>query len=167
MTSKAKVGGVMSKVFLGIDCGLDGALAAFNPIKGELTVIDMPTTEVLRNGKQKREVSAPLVAAAIRRLEPDVAMVERVNAMPKQGVSSVFSFGRSAGIIEGALGGLFIPFTLITPQSWQKAMKVRDGKDGSRARAAELMPAYAGLFEKKNAHGRSDAALIAYYLATM
>ena len=157
----------MGKIFLGIDCGLDGALAAFNPIKGELRIIPMPTAQVLRNGKQKREVSAPLVAAAIRSIEPDVAMVERVNAMPRQGVSSVFSFGRSAGIIEGALAGCLIPYTLVTPQTWQKALRVRDGKDGARARAAELFPAYAHEFARKNTDGAADAALISYYIATL
>jgi crossover junction endodeoxyribonuclease RuvC len=58
------------------------------------------------------------------------------------------------------------PLTLVAPQLWQKAVGLRDGKDGSRLRAMELFPAYAELFRLKKAHGRSDAALIAWYGAT-
>jgi crossover junction endodeoxyribonuclease RuvC len=83
--------------------------------------------------------------------------------MAGQGVSSVFSFGRSAGIIEGVLAAFDIPTTLVTPQAWQKAMAVRDGKDGSRERAMQLFPASAELFQRKKDDGRSDAALIAKY----
>ena len=150
----------------GIDVGLTGAIAVFDTVAGSLKVIDMPAATVLRNGKQKAEVSAPLLAAELRKHDIDVVMIERVNAMAKQGVSSVFSFGRSAGIVEGVLAGLLIPFNHVTPQAWQKAMNVRDGKDGSRSRAAELFPAYADFFARKKDNGRSDAALIAYYLAT-
>lgn len=150
----------------GIDPGLTGAVSIFDTVAGSLIIIDMPTATILRNGKQKAEVSAPLLASELRNHAIDVAMIERVNAMTKQGVSSVFSFGKSAGIVEGVLAGLMVPFNHVTPQAWQKAMGVRDGKDGSRQRAAELFPAYAHLFARKKDNGRSDAALIAYFLAT-
>jgi crossover junction endodeoxyribonuclease RuvC len=85
--------------------------------------------------------------------------------MRGQGVTSVFSFGRSAGIVEGVVSWMQVPTTMVAPQVWQKALNVRDGKDGSRLRAMELFPAYSELFRLKKAHGRSDAALIAYYAA--
>lgn len=148
---------------LGIDPGLSGALAFFDPRTNELIVEDMPTVEVRRNNKLKREVSAQLVANIIVRRHVEAAFLERVNAMAGQGVTSVFSFGRSAGIMEGVLAAFDIPTTLVTPQSWQKAMNVRDGKDGSRERAMQLFPANAELFQRKKDDGRSDATLIAVY----
>ena len=154
-------------IFIGIDPGLNGAIAFFDIAKGHLSVIDMPVVEMLRGGKKKREVSAQMLAQIIRLAErPCTAMFERVNAMPGQGVTSVFSFGRSSGIVEGVLAALAIPMHIITPQVWQKAASVRGGKDGALQRATELFPAYAGLFARKKDDGRADAACMAWYAAT-
>lgn len=153
-------------IFIGIDPGLDGAIAFFDVEKGHLSVVDMPVVEVLRNGRKKREVNAQMLANVMRQTDGGTAVMERVNAMPGQGVSSVFSFGRSAGLVEGVLAGMQIPLTIVTPQTWQKAANVRGGKDGSRQRAAELFPAYAGLFSRKKDDGRADAACMAWYAAT-
>jgi len=92
---------------------------------------------------------------------------ERVNAMAGQGVTSVFSFGRSSGILEGVLAAFGIPTILTPPQTWIKATNVRGGKDGSRERAMQLFPDQAGLFARKKDDGRSDAALMAYYASTI
>ena len=154
-------------IFIGIDPGLNGAIAFFDTGRGHLSVVDMPVVEVLRGGKKKREVSAQMLAQIIRLAErPCTAVFERVNAMPGQGVTSVFSFGRSSGIVEGVLAALAIPAHIITPQVWQKAASVRGGKDGARQRATELFPAYAGLFARKKDDGRADAACMAWYAAT-
>jgi crossover junction endodeoxyribonuclease RuvC len=154
-------------IFIGIDPGLNGAVAFFDPEKGHLSVVDMPVVEMIRNGKKKREVSAQMLAQIIRVVEwPCYAVLERVNAMPGQGVTSVFSFGRSAGIVEGVLAALTVPTHIVTPVTWQKAAAVRGGKDGARQRATELFPAYAGLFSRKKDDGRADAACMAWYAAT-
>ena len=153
-------------MILGVDPGASGALAFFNPTTGILDVIDMPTVEIARNGKTKREISPALLAEAIAQKQVTVAYVERVGAMPGQGVSSMFQFGRGLGIVEGVLAGLSIPISYTTPQGWQKAAGVRGGKDGSRSRAVELFPRYAGLFARKKDDGRADAALIAWVGAT-
>jgi len=150
-------------IVLGIDPGLSGALAFLNTDTGMIEIEDMPTVTVMRNRKEKREVSAQLVSAIVIKRHVQAAFLEKVNAMAGQGVSSVFSFGRSAGIIEGVLAAYDIPTTLVTPQAWQKAMGVRDGKDGSRERAMQLFPASAELFQRKKDDGRSDASLIAKY----
>jgi crossover junction endodeoxyribonuclease RuvC len=150
-------------IILGIDPGLSGAMVFLNTADNTIAVEDMPIVEVKRNNKLKREVSPQLVAAMIIKRHVDAAFLEKVNAMAGQGVSSVFSFGRSAGIMEGVLAAFDIPTTLVTPQAWQKAMNVRDGKDGSRERAMQLFPASAELFQRKKDDGRSDAALIAKY----
>ena len=127
----------------------------------------MPALELVRNGKTKREVSAQALANLLAGTTIKAAFVERVNAMPGQGVTSVFSFGRSTGIVEGILAAYDIPTTLVTPQAWQKAVGQRAGKDGSRERAMQLFPAQVGLFQRKKDDGRSDAALIAYYGAKL
>ena len=155
-------------ITVGIDPGLSGAIAFFDRDAGTLQVFDMPTVEITRNGKKKNEVAAQALALMFRPFV-DCQMsiyLERVNAMKGQGVTSVFSFGRSTGIVEGVVSWLSSPLTLVAPQLWQKAVGLRDGKDGSRLRAMELFPAYAELFRLKKAHGRSDAALIAWYGAT-
>lgn len=148
---------------LGIDPGASGGIAFFSMQRGLLSIFDMPTVEVKRGGKNKREVSAAMLNAIIGARDIDAAFVEKVGAMPGQGVSSMFQFGRSVGMIEGVLAALEIPTNYVTPQSWQKAVGARGGKDASRARAAELFPAYAANFSRKKDDGRADAALIAWY----
>ena len=150
-------------IILGIDPGLSGALALYNTSDQTVEVFDMPVLELVRNGKKKGEVSAQALANLLAGRGIKAAFLERVNAMPGQGVTSVFSFGRSTGIVEGILAAYDIPTTLVTPQAWQKAVGQRAGKDGSRERAMQLFPAQADLFQRKKDDGRSDAALIAYY----
>jgi crossover junction endodeoxyribonuclease RuvC len=150
-------------IILGVDPGLSGALAIYNTSEGTVDIIDMPVLEIVRNGKKKREVSAQALANQLVGRNITAAFIERVNAMSGQGVTSVFSFGRSSGIVEGVLAAYDIPTTLVTPQTWQKAVGQRAGKDGSRERAMQLFPAQADLFGRKKDDGRSDAVLIAYY----
>lgn len=152
-------------MILGIDPGASGALAFFDPDAGTLDVIDMPTVEIKRNAKAKREISPQMLAALIRARAPHLAIVERVGAMPGQGVSSMFQFGRGVGMIEGVLAALQIQTDYTSPQAWQKAVALRGGKDGARARAAEIFPAYAHLFTRKKDDGRADAALISWFAA--
>ena len=153
-------------LILGIDPGLSGALAFLDTTTDAAVIMDMPTVEVVRNGKTKREVSAALIADLVAGKGVVQAFVERVSAMPGQGVSSMFSFGRSVGVLEGVLAAYEIPMTLVTPQAWMKAMSVRAGKDGSRERAMQLFPQYADQFARKKDNGRSDAVLIAKYGAS-
>ena len=154
-------------IFIGIDPGLNGAIAFLDTEKGHLSVLDMPVLELIRNGKAKREVSAHGLASVFTLAENvSHAVLERVGAMPGQGVTSVFSFGRSVGLVEGVLAARGITASIVTPQAWQKAAGVRGGKDGSRQRAMELFPNYAGLFARKKDDGRADAACMAWYAAT-
>jgi crossover junction endodeoxyribonuclease RuvC len=152
----------MTKRTLGIDVGLNGAIALV--VDGELiSVVDMPTVTLDRNGKAKRQVSVPELVQIVKDFDPTDAFVEKVFAMAGQGVTSVFSFGRSLGVVEGVLTTMKIKTTLITPQTWQKGIAVTGGKDGSRARAMELFPEQTALFKRVKDDGRSDAALIALW----
>ena len=161
-------------IIIGIDPGLSGAIVCRHMNQdgtpGRAHIHDMPTVEVQRNGKNKREVNPAMLANLLRgKSASDMrlhAFVERVGAMPGQGVSSVFSFGRSVGVVEGVLAALDIPMTIVPPKTWQKSVNARDGKDGNRLRAMELFPHDAAMFERKKDDGRADAALIAYYGCT-
>jgi crossover junction endodeoxyribonuclease RuvC len=150
----------MSRV-LGIDPGLGGALALWDNDLEALYVWDMPV-HVIKVGKSsKRVLNEGALASIVRTAAPDHAVCEWVHAMPKQGVTSVFTFGVAFGVVRGVLAALHIPVTYITPQSWQRAMKVPQGKDGSRQRASQLLPKYADRFVRSRDNGRSDATLIA------
>jgi len=147
---------------LGIDVGLNGAIAIVSD--GQLVELhDMPTVSLERNNKTKRMVNAAELARLIRQGKPDCAYLERLNAMPGQGVSSMFSMGQSLGVVLGILAALDIPTTTIPPRTWQKALDVPQGKDGSRYRASQLFPAHADKFARVKDDGRSDATLIAAY----
>lgn len=150
--------------YIGIDPGLSGAIAVLNGTDS-LIVIDMPTMTVERNGKAKRQVSATELAQLLGDAKSDDChvFVERVSAMAGQGVTSVFSFGRSFGMIEGILAALRMPVTYVAPATWVKGVKRGTGKDASRQRAMELFPANQADFKRVKDDGRSDAALIAYW----
>lgn len=152
---------------MGVDPGASGALVILDTDDRSIVVIDMPTTKVKRGPRTVNQVDAVALSHALRLhvTEDMTALVEKVHSMPGQGVASTFSFGRAAGVLEGVLAALDIPFSLIPPQTWTKAMRLFGGKDGSRARAQELFPDQAHLFARKKDDGRADAALIACYAA--
>jgi crossover junction endodeoxyribonuclease RuvC len=153
----------MSKYSIGIDPGLSGAIAIIST--ESLKIFDMPTMTVERNGKAKRQVSASELAEMLYLYSGRDCHVycERVSAMAGQGVTSVFSFGRSFGMIEGILAAFKMPVTFVPPATWVKAIGRGQGKDASRARAMELFPSDQDQFKRVKDDGRADAALIAYW----
>jgi crossover junction endodeoxyribonuclease RuvC len=153
----------MSKYSIGIDPGLSGAIAIIST--ESLKIFDMPTMTVERNGKAKRQVSASELAEMLYLYSGRDCHVycERVSAMAGQGVTSVFSFGRSFGMIEGILAAFKMPVTFVPPATWVKAIGRGQGKDASRARAMELFPSDQDQFKRVKDDGRADAALIAHW----
>jgi len=146
-------------IVMAIDPGLSGALAVF--IDDVLIdVVDMPTHELSRNGKAKRQIAAADLAGIFTQHDPRHVIVEKVSAMPGQGVTSMFSFGRSLGIIEGIIAAYNIPVTYVTPGVWTKGIGRGAGKDASRARACELYPAHQKQFARVKDDGRADAGRI-------
>lgn len=152
--------------FIGFDPGLKGAFAVIDK-KGDIVqVFDMPTVEVQVGGSLKNKVAPAAIVAELELFchrDRCFAIVESVGARPGQGVTSMFNFGRSLGVIEGVLAGLKIPSRVVHPQNWTKAMRVTPGKGGSRQRAMEQWPAHAALFTRVKDDGRADSALIALY----
>ena len=160
---------------IGIDLGLDGAIA-FLIVDGQshddpqrnrmLEIHDMPTLEIVRGKRRKRELDLAALTRIIdeRQLfQAAEVWMEKTGAMPGQGVTSMFSFGRSTGQVEGVLAALQMPVNYVHPRTWKKALGVPAGKDAARLRASQLLPAYAHLWPLKKHHGRADAALIALY----
>lgn len=150
---------------IGFDPGLDGAFTVLDS-KGQIVqVFDMPTVEVKVGSSMKRKVSPQAIVSELQLFtsEPCFAVVESVSARPGQGVTSMFGFGRSLGVLEGVLAGLMIPYQLVPPQTWSKSMKLAPGKGASRQRAMELWPSQAGQFKRVKDDGRADSALIALF----
>lgn len=150
-------------IYVGVDPGLKGAVAFLAP-DGRLSVVRMPLQT--RNGKG--EVDPRQLTHAIRDTlqalgptTPVEAAIERVHAMPKQGVTSSFSFGRSLGVVEGVLAALGMPVQFVTADAWKRALRVPSDKAGARLRASETFPAYAPLFARPADDGPAEAALIA------
>jgi crossover junction endodeoxyribonuclease RuvC len=154
----------MTGLILGVDPGLSGALAFYGPADYTLRIVDIPTHTLKRNGKEKREVDIYELARLIDEAGSIArAFIEQVGAMPGQGVSSVFSFGKTYGQIIGVLAANFIPMEFVTPQTWKKGLKVPAAKDGSRARASQLLPHNAAIWSRAKDDGRAEAAMIALW----
>lgn len=145
---------------LGIDIGVQGAVAVLDQSGALLEIHDMPT---LQDGPAgRRAVDAPLLASIIFASHADQAFVESVNARPGEGPTGAFAFGRARGVIEGTLAAAGIPITFLTPPSWKRAVGIAFGsKDASRAEAIRRWPAQAACFARVKDDGRAEAALIA------
>lgn len=145
---------------LGIDPGVTGALALLDNGIDVLLVRDMPTLP----GTKRKLVLSPIgVFELIEAFEPDVAFLERVHAMSKQGVTSSFNFGVSYGIVQGALGSCHVPYHFVTPQEWKHHFRMGADKNAARATASRLYPKHATTFSRRKDHGRAEAVLLAHY----
>lgn len=147
---------------IGIDPGASGAIVVLGAGNEFIAALNMPTITV---GSKKRCNGAAIVAfldAHVPNRSAAHAYLEQVNAMPGQGVSSMFSFGHSAGVVEGLMQGLGIAYTLVTPQKWKKlAGLIGQDKDASRTRAIQLYPGLRELDTKARGQAVADALLIA------
>jgi crossover junction endodeoxyribonuclease RuvC len=147
---------------LGVDPGIHGGCAIVMVHDGAKPdvedIIDIPTVGI----KAKERVDVLALRNWIQQHRPDHAVIERAQAMPKQGASSGFKYGRSVGSIEAVISCCEIPLTIIEPAAWKKFHQLRGGeKEASRQRALMLFPAAHALLARKKDHGRGEAALIA------
>ena len=152
------------KVF-GIDPGLNGAIAILQD-KKVLSIIDMP---VMADGKKnKRQLNNAQLAEILRKhiSEDDEisVVVEQVNAMPGQGVTSMFNFGQSYGVIKGICSAMQLPIHFVRPAKWKKYFNlINTSKDASRSRAIEIFPKISDNLKRKKDSNKADAILIASY----
>ena len=145
---------------IGIDPGISGAIAILNDTFELVECYDMP---IMASSNSKNQVNSAALANLIKKHGYTMtAYLERVSAMPGQGVSSMFSFGTSYGIVQGVLAALGIPVVLVTPQAWKKRAGLT-GKDKDLARTLAIRLYPGGDLSRKKDIGRADAILIARF----
>jgi crossover junction endodeoxyribonuclease RuvC len=149
--------------WVGIDPGFTGALAIIARDGGKVEFYDMP---VLILGK-KKELNRPMLRDMMYPWHKGGAIVaiERAQAMPKQGVISVFNYAHGYGILMGMLSAFAIPHFIVPPSEWKKKMLagLPRGKDTARFQAMNLFPSVAEHLNLKKHHGRAEALLLAEY----
>jgi crossover junction endodeoxyribonuclease RuvC len=146
---------------LGIDIGVNGALALLDD---DGTLVDVFDTPTLHDGPKNRQtINAPLFAELVYRTHATRAFVERVGPRPKEGAVGAFAFGDCKGVVRGVLAAAAIPCVFITPVQWKRVVGVppgKDMKDAARSNAINRWPAKAELFKRKKDADRAEAALI-------
>jgi crossover junction endodeoxyribonuclease RuvC len=154
-------------LIIGIDPGISGSICFFEDGK-ILDVIEMPTMN--EGKKNKRQVNGAQIyneiTDRINKLQKqDVrVVVEQVSAMPGQGVTSMFNFGQSFGIIKGICSAMQLPLYFVRPAKWKKYFNlIKSEKDASRTRAIEIFPYFSSKLSKKKDSNKADAILIASF----
>jgi len=154
-------------LIIGIDPGISGSICFFQNGK-ILDVIEMPTMN--EGKKNKKQVNgAQIYNEILKRINnnqnEDVrVVVEQVSAMPGQGVTSMFNFGQSFGIIKGICSAMQLSVYFVRPAKWKKYYNlINSEKDASRTRAIEIFPYFSSQLSKKKDSNKADAILIASF----
>ena len=154
-------------LIIGIDPGISGSICFFEDGK-ILDVLEMPT---MTDGKKnKRQVNGSQIYNEIKKKidvvsEEDIRVViEHVTAMPGQGVTSMFNFGQSFGILKGICSAMRLPMYFVRPAKWKKYFNlINSEKDASRTRAIEIFPYFSSQLSKRKDNNKADAILIASF----
>ena len=154
-------------LIIGIDPGISGSICFLEDgiIKD---VLEMPTmTEGKKNKKQVNgsqifnEISFRVKTYEKKNIK---VVIEQVSAMPGQGVTSMFNFGQSFGILKGICSAMQLPMFLVRPAKWKKYFNlINSQKDASRTRAIEIFPYFSTQLSKKKDSNKADAILIASF----
>ena len=152
-------------MIFGIDPGVSGAISVLEN-KKVIEVYEMPT--MIDGKKNKKQVNGSQVANIIKeRLNDDneiIVVVEHVNAMPGQGVTSMFNFGQSFGVIKGICSALSLPIYFVRPSKWKRHFNlIKTNKDASRTKVIEAYPEISSKLYRKKDSNKADAILIARY----
>ena len=154
-------------LIIAIDPGINGAICFFE--NGEVKeVLEMPT--MAEGKKNKRQVNGRQIYNEISsrienyKLQDINVVVEQVSAMPGQGVTSMFNFGQSFGVIKGICSAMQLPIFFVRPAKWKKYFNlINSEKDASRTRAIEIFPYFSSELSKKKDANKADAILIASF----
>ena len=154
-------------LIIGIDPGISGSICFFEDGK-IIDVIEMPT---MTDGKKnKRQVNGSQIYneiySRIDKIEKKNirTVIEQVSAMPGQGVTSMFNFGQSFGILKGICSAMQLPMYFVRPAKWKKYFGlINSEKDASRTRAIEMFPYFSSQLSKKKDSNKADAILIASF----
>ena len=154
-------------LIIGIDPGISGSICFFEDGK-VIEVIEMPVmTEGKKNKKQVN--GAQIYNEIIKRINTNSetnirVVIEHVTAMPGQGVTSMFNFGQSFGILKGICSAMRLPMFFVRPAKWKKYYNlINSEKDASRTRAIEIFPNFSSQLSKKKDSNKADAILIASF----
>ena len=153
-------------LIIGIDPGISGSICFFEDGK-ILEVIEMPVmTEGKKNKKQVN--GAQIYNEFVKRInnkdDQIRVVIEQVSAMPGQGVTSMFNFGQSYGILKGICSAMQLPMFFVRPAKWKKYFNlINSQKDASRTRAIEIFPYFSTQLSKKKDSNKADAILIASF----
>ena len=153
-------------LIIGIDPGISGSICFFEDGK-ILEVIEMPVmTEGKKNKKQVN--GAQIYNEFLKRINKEEdeirVVIEQVSAMPGQGVTSMFNFGQSFGILKGICSAMQLPMFFVRPAKWKKYFNlINSQKDASRTRAIEIFPYFSTQLSKKKDSNKADAILIASF----
>ena len=153
-------------LIIGIDPGISGSICFFKDGR-ILEVIEMP---VMTEGKKnKKQVNGSQIynefLKKINGKDDEIRVViEQVSAMPGQGVTSMFNFGQSFGILKGICSAMQLPMFFVRPAKWKKYFNlINSQKDASRTRAIEIFPYFSTQLSKKKDSNKADAILIASF----
>jgi crossover junction endodeoxyribonuclease RuvC len=154
-------------LIIGIDPGISGSICFFQDGK-IIDVVEMPT--MTEGKKNKKQVNGSQIfneiSARINKLDnKDIkVVVEQVSAMPGQGVTSMFNFGQSFGILKGICSAMQLPIYFVRPAKWKKYFNlINSEKDASRTRAIEIFPYFSSHLSRKKDSNKADAILIASF----
>ena len=153
-------------LIIGIDPGISGSICFFEDGK-ILEVIEMPVMTVGK--KNKKQVNGAQIynefLKRINKKDDEIRVViEQVSAMPGQGVTSMFNFGQSFGILKGICSAMQLPMFFVRPAKWKKYFNlINSQKDASRTRAIEIFPYFSTQLSKKKDSNKADAILIASF----
>ena len=152
-------------IIFGIDPGVSGAISILEN-KKIIEIFDMPT--MIDGKKNKKQVNGAQVANIIKNKLGDnketIIVVEHVNAMPGQGVTSMFNFGQSFGVIKGICSALSLPIYFVRPSKWKKHFNlIKTNKDASRTKVIQVYPQISSKLSRKKDSNKADAILIARY----
>tara|TARA_B100002052_G_C15817619_1_gene569000 strand:+ start:13 stop:504 length:492 start_codon:yes stop_codon:yes gene_type:complete len=152
---------------IGIDPGISGAICFLDNGK-IIDVIEMPT--MAEGKKNKKQVNGNQLYNELKKYLSEInideacVVVEHVTAMPGQGVTSMFNFGQSFGVIKGICSAMQLPIHFIRPTKWKKYFNlINTSKDASRSRAIELFPKVSEKLKRKKDSNKADSILIASY----
>ena len=152
---------------IGIDPGISGSICFFE--KGKIIdVVEMPTmTEGKKNKKQVNgaQIFNEITKRVNKAEKVNVrVIIEQVSAMPGQGVTSMFNFGQSFGILKGICSAMQLPMFFVRPAKWKKHFNlINSEKDASRTRAIEIFPYFSAQLSRKKDSNKADAILIASF----
>jgi crossover junction endodeoxyribonuclease RuvC len=154
-------------LIIGIDPGISGSICFFEDGK-ILDVVEMPT--MTEGKKNKKQVNGSQIYNEIEKRihkieKQDIrVIIEHVSAMPGQGVTSMFNFGQSFGILKGICSAMQLPMYFVRPAKWKKYFGlINSEKDASRTRAIEMFPYFSSQLSKKKDSNKADAILIASF----